>query len=92
MDKKKIVLIGGGGHCKVVISILNKLDEFEIVGIVDNYKLGSLIKGIKVIGTDDNLRDIYQSGIHYGPLLSGRLHSHSGKEECLCCTAGNKNS
>ena len=63
MAKKKIVLIGGGGHCKVVISILKKLDNFEIAGIVDNYKAGSLISGIKIIGTDDDLRDIYKSGI-----------------------------
>jgi len=64
MAKKKIVLIGGGGHCKVVISILKKLDNFEITGIVDNYKAKDLISGIKIIGTDDDLRDIYKSGIH----------------------------
>ncbi len=64
MAKKKIVLIGGGGHCKVVISIIKKLGNFEIAGIVDNYKAGSFISGIKVIGTDDDLKDIYQSGIH----------------------------
>jgi len=55
MDKKRIALIGGGGHCKVVISILKKLDNFEIAGIVDNYKVETLINGIKVIGTDDDL-------------------------------------
>ena len=64
MAKKKIVLIGGGGHCKVVISILKKLDNFEIAGIVDNYKADSFISGIKIIGTDDDLKDIYKSGIH----------------------------
>jgi len=71
MAKKKIILIGGGGHCKVVISILNKLDNFEIVGIVDNYKSESFINGIKIIGTDDNLRDIYQSGINYALITVG---------------------
>ena len=71
MSKKKIVLIGGGGHCKVVISILKKLDNFEIAGIVDNYKAGSLISGIKIIGTDDDLRDIYKSGIHYALITVG---------------------
>ena len=64
MAKKKIVLIGGGGHCKVIISILKKLDNFEIAGIVDDYKVETLISGIKIIGTDDDLKDIYQSGIH----------------------------
>jgi UDP-perosamine 4-acetyltransferase len=71
MAKKKIVLIGGGGHCKVVISILKKLENFEIVGIVDNYKAGSLISGIKIIGSDDDLKDIYKSGIHYALITVG---------------------
>ena len=71
MAKKKIVLIGGGGHCKVVISILKNLDNFEIVGIVDNYKAESFISGIKIIGTDDDLKDIYKSGIHYALITVG---------------------
>ena len=71
MVKKKIILIGGGGHCKVVISILKKLDNFEIAGIVDNYKSESFISGIKIIGTDDDLKDIYKSGIHYALITVG---------------------
>jgi UDP-perosamine 4-acetyltransferase len=71
MAKKKIVLIGGGGHCKVVISILKKLNNFEIVGIVDNYKADSSISGIKTIGTDNDLKDIYKSGIHNALITVG---------------------
>lgn len=71
MAKKKIILIGGGGHCKVVISILKKLDNFEIAGIVDNCKAETLISGIKIIGTDDDLRGIYKSGIHYALITVG---------------------
>ena len=77
MVKKKIVLIGGGGHCKVVISILKKLDKFEIAGIVDNYKEGSLISGIKIIGTDDDLRNIYKSGIHYTLITVGSIKENT---------------
>ena len=32
---EKIVIIGGGGHAKVVISLLQKVDNFEIIGFVD---------------------------------------------------------
>jgi len=71
MTKKKIVLIGGGGHCKVVISIIKKLDNFEIAGIVDIYKAESLVSGIKIIGSDDDLRDIYKSGIHHALITVG---------------------
>ena len=77
MAKKKIVLIGGGGHCKVVISILKKLDTFEIVGIVDNYKSESFISGIKIVGTDDDLRDIYKSGIHNALITVGSIKDNT---------------
>jgi len=77
MAKKKIVLIGGGGHCKVVISILKKLDNFEIAGIVDNYKLESFINGIRIIGSDDDLKDIYKSGIHNALITIGSIKDNT---------------
>lgn len=77
MAKKKIVLIGGGGHCKVVISILKKIDNFEIAGIVDNYKADSFINKIKTIGTDDDLKDIYKSGIHNTLITVGSIKDNT---------------
>ena len=77
MVKKKIVLIGGGGHCKVVISILKKLDNFKILGIVDNYKAESFISRIKIMGTDDDLKDIYKSGIHYALIAVGSIKDNT---------------
>jgi len=77
MAKKKIILIGGGGHCKVVISILKKLDTFEIVSIVDNYKSESFISGIKIIGTDDDLKDIYKSGVHNALITVGSVKDNT---------------
>ena len=77
MAKKKIVLIGGGGHCKVVISILKKINNFEIAGIVDNYKSESFISGIKIIGTDDDLKDIYKSGIHNALITVGSIKDNT---------------
>jgi len=77
MAKKKIVLIGGGGHCKVVISIFKKLDNFKIAGIVDNYKSESFISGIKIIGTDDDLKDIYKSGIHNALITVGSIKDNT---------------
>jgi len=77
MTKKKIVLIGGGGHCKVVISIIKKLDNFEIAGIVDIYKSESFISGIKITGTDDDLKDIYKSGIHNALITVGSIKDNT---------------
>ncbi len=74
MDKKRVLLIGGGGHCKVVISQLKKLTEFEIVGIVDNCKpIDSLVLGIKVIGKDVDLKNFYEKGIKYALITVGSV-------------------
>ncbi|MDQ0969199.1 FlaA1/EpsC-like NDP-sugar epimerase [Flavobacterium sp. W4I14] len=35
MPKQKIVLIGGGGHCKACIDVIEETGEYEILGILD---------------------------------------------------------
>lgn len=59
---EKIVLVGGGGHCKVVIDVIIKSKKFEIFGIVDPKPKSSGIPGLKFIGDDSTLIDIFQSG------------------------------
>jgi sugar O-acyltransferase (sialic acid O-acetyltransferase NeuD family) len=56
MTKEKIVLIGGGGHCKSVIDVIEHEGKFEIAGIVDvQEKVGQNILDYKVIATDQDL-------------------------------------
>jgi len=53
---KKIILIGGGGHCKSVIDVIEQEKKYKIYGIVDKPKfLGTKILGYKVIGSDLDL-------------------------------------
>ncbi len=55
--RKKIILIGGGGHCKSVIEVLEAL-EYPILGVLDiPEKIGEKVLSTSVIGTDD---DIYK--------------------------------
>jgi len=55
--KKKIILIGGGGHCRSVIDVIELQNKFEIFGIIDKEEnLGKKILGYKIIGTDEDLR------------------------------------
>lgn len=35
MKKEKIILIGGGGHCKSCIDVIEMQNKYEIIGIVD---------------------------------------------------------
>jgi len=36
---KEIILIGGGGHCRSVIDVIEQEGRFKIVGIVDRPEL-----------------------------------------------------
>ncbi len=56
---KEIILIGGGGHCKSVIDVIEQESQFVIVGIVDKSKLiGTDVLGYPVIGSDSDLESL----------------------------------
>jgi len=58
MDKKKIILIGGGGHCKACIDVVEQTEAYQIVGIIDMpEKVGEKTLGYPVIGTDEQIPD-----------------------------------
>jgi FlaA1/EpsC-like NDP-sugar epimerase len=35
---RNIILVGAGGHCKSCIDVIEKENQFKIVGLVDNKK------------------------------------------------------
>lgn len=49
-----IVVVGGGGHAKVIISILRKLKYYDILGYTDLKNNGAVL-GIPYIGSDTEL-------------------------------------
>ncbi|SHJ50129.1 acetyltransferase [Paramaledivibacter caminithermalis] len=70
--KKKIILIGAGGHAKVIIDILNKDKDYEIIGCLDkNYKYKPKILGYDVMGDDSIISRLYNSGIRYAFVALG---------------------
>ena len=56
---KKIVIVGGGGHAKVVIDILKKngYSNGELAVLDDNLQIGSTVLGCKVLGS---VSELYQ--------------------------------
>jgi len=54
--EKKIILVGGGGHCKSCIDVIEQQGKYQIAGIVDlQGKLHQKILGYEIIATDDDL-------------------------------------
>ena len=53
---RQIILVGGGGHCKACIDIIEQSDKYAVGGIVDlPEKQGEKVLGYPVIGTDEDL-------------------------------------
>ncbi|MDR3627010.1 MAG: acetyltransferase, partial [Ignavibacteriaceae bacterium] len=63
-NKKKCLVLGMGGHSKVVTSIIESYDEYEIVGLIDKYpeNVGKQVKCYTVIGYQDELEDFIKKG------------------------------
>ena len=54
--KERIILIGGGGHCKSCIDVIEQSGVFHIEGIVDvSEKLHQKVLDYEIIATDDDL-------------------------------------
>lgn len=57
--KEKIILVGGGGHCRSCIDVIEQEGKYVIAGIVDiPDKLEQSVTGYPVIGSDANLPDL----------------------------------
>ena len=53
---KDIILIGGGGHCKAVIDVIEQEGRFNIIGIIDKPELlGKNVLEYPIIGNDSEL-------------------------------------
>ena len=74
---KEILLIGGGGHCRSVIDVIEQECRFEIIGIVDKPELlGSNVLGYSVIGNDSDL-DSLAKKYQYALITAGQIKSPS---------------
>ena len=74
---KELILIGGGGHCKAVIDIIEQEGRFEIAGIVDKPELlGSKVFGYSVIGNDSDLVNLAKK-YQYALITVGQTESPS---------------
>ena len=60
---KKILLIGGGGHCRSVIDTLLSSADYDEIGIIERTAGDySPVRGIAVVGTDADLPRLHKEG------------------------------
>lgn len=73
---KRILLIGGGGHCKSVLDSLLELNEYAEIGIIDKKEnLGKSVMGVPVVGCDDDLPTLFGNGYRYAFVTVGSIEN-----------------
>ncbi len=77
--KSKILLIGGGGHCKSIIDVIELEDKYIIAGIIDKKELiGQNILNYEIIGCDNDLEELFKI-YKYAVVTVGQIKSNSLK-------------
>ncbi len=78
---KKLYLIGGGGHCKSCIDVIEQQGEFEIKGIFDlEENLGKNVLNYQIIDIDNNLEK-YVDDENYFLITIGYIKTPKLREE-----------
>ena len=73
---KEIILIGGGGHCKSVIDVIELEGKFTIAGIIEKDKnlIGQKVLNYEVIGSDEGLEK-FREKYEYAFITIGQIKS-----------------
>lgn len=66
MQKKPLILIGGGGHCRSCIDIIEQENKYQIKGILDTgITSGTFIDGYSILGNDSLLDELAKKNNHF---------------------------
>ena len=78
---QKIIILGGGGHAKVLIDLIRTLNQYEIAGILDpQLEIRSAFVGIPVLGSDDLLPKLYADGIKNTCIAVGSIKADNKRK------------
>lgn len=61
--KPKIILVGTGGHAKVIVDIIKRENKYQIIGCVTADTNISDFEGLRVFGSDMMLQHIFAKGV-----------------------------
>lgn len=63
---KKLVLVGGGGHARACLDVIQAEGHFQVIGILDQpERVGAEVLGVPVIGTDEDMPSLIAKGMGF---------------------------
>src|SRR3990172_7312079 len=77
-DSNKIVILGGGGHAKVLIDLMHTQDDYEVAGILDSgLEKSSKVLGVPILGGDELLIELFKTGVKMACIGVGSVKDNS---------------
>lgn len=84
-----LLLVGGGGHCRAVIDVVEREGRWAIAGIVDpGLPEGSAVLGYPVLGGDDALEHLRGTAADHALVTLGQIRSAAGRSRLYGRLAG----
>ena len=78
---KKIVLIGGGGHCKSVLDTIKRLNSYDEIVISDSkFPANKKVLDIDIICNDEMLSDLKKIGFDEAFITVGNINDTSMRQ------------
>lgn len=85
---QKLILLGGGGHCKSCIDVIEQEGKYQIAGILDNEKLlGQQLLNYQFIGTDDDISKFADEGYIF-LITVGQIKSSAIRKQLFSLLTG----
>lgn len=63
--KERVVILGAGGHARVIVDVLEGIGELDIAGFTSPEGTQETLFGYPRLGTDDALDEILRSGVRF---------------------------
>ncbi|UCH46057.1 MAG: acetyltransferase [Nitrospiraceae bacterium] len=81
-NRGKIILLGIGGHARVLIEIIRLEGKYAIAGVLTpGFEAGETVSGITVIGDDELLPGLLEKGIKNACIAVGSIRDNSKRKD-----------
>jgi len=63
---KELILLGGGGHCKSCIDVIEETQSYKVIGILDKQEfVGQFVLGYEIIASDDEIPNLVKQEVEF---------------------------
>ncbi|MES2659797.1 MAG: acetyltransferase [Verrucomicrobiota bacterium] len=79
----KMIGIGAGGHCRVMLEIVRLMDRWQVVGLLDreSSRVGKMVDGIPIVGEDAMAATLNAQGVRTAFIGIGSVGDSTTREK-----------